>query len=104
MSDCTASSVNLRPIRRLASNTVFTGFIATWFFAASPISRSVSVKPTSIPMALAFWDMAAVCDGELNRCCSVNGSEANGPIYMVPGEDTHRKHTYFASLRNQCAP
>ena len=26
--------------------TVLVGFIATWFLAASPIKRSVSVKPT----------------------------------------------------------
>ena len=46
MSLCTDGSSNLRPIRRFASNTVFVGFIATWFFAASPIRRSVSVNAT----------------------------------------------------------
>ena len=29
MSSCTAASLNLRPMRRLASNTVFVGFMAT---------------------------------------------------------------------------
>jgi len=46
MSLCTAVSLNLRPMRRLASNTVLMGFIATWFLAASPIRRSLSVKAT----------------------------------------------------------
>jgi hypothetical protein len=36
----------LRPMRRLASNTVFSGLRATWFLAASPIKRSWSVKAT----------------------------------------------------------
>ena len=39
-------SENLRPMRRLASNTVLMGFMATWFLAASPIRRSLSVKAT----------------------------------------------------------
>ena len=42
----TAGSEKRRPIRRLASNTVLVGFMATWFLAASPIRRSVSVKAT----------------------------------------------------------
>ncbi|KAE9523578.1 hypothetical protein AGLY_016130 [Aphis glycines] len=46
MSACVFSSSKRRPIKRLASNTVFTGFIATWFLAASPINRSVSVNAT----------------------------------------------------------
>ena len=63
MSDCTLRSPNRRPIKRLASNTaikansqqqqrissaspVFLGFIAAWFLAASPTSRSVSVNAT----------------------------------------------------------
>ena len=44
ISPCTVVSVNLRPMRRLASTTVFLGFIATCFSAASPISRLVSVS------------------------------------------------------------
>uniref|UniRef100_T1IUX5 Uncharacterized protein n=1 Tax=Strigamia maritima TaxID=126957 RepID=T1IUX5_STRMM len=57
MSDCTDESSNLRPIRRLAElfmenfeylpKTVFWGFMATWFFAASPIRRSVSIVKRS---------------------------------------------------------
>ena len=46
MSDWTAESSNLRPMRRLASKTEFEGFMATWFLAASPIKRSESVKAT----------------------------------------------------------
>ncbi|KAF5213678.1 hypothetical protein ECC02_013781 [Trypanosoma cruzi] len=46
MSDCTTGSLNFRPMRRFASKTGFVGFIATWFFAASPIRRSVSVNAT----------------------------------------------------------
>ena len=36
----------LRPMRRLASKTVLRGFIAAWFFAASPIKRSSAEKAT----------------------------------------------------------
>merc|ERR1719215_1071940 len=47
MSDWVAESVKRRPIRRLASKTVLTGFMAAWFLAASPIMRSLSVKATN---------------------------------------------------------
>ena len=47
MSDWTALSVNFLPIRRFASKTVLKAFMATWFFAASPMRRSVSLKATS---------------------------------------------------------
>jgi hypothetical protein len=40
ISDFTDASVNLRPIRRFASKTVFVGFAAAWDLAASPIRRS----------------------------------------------------------------
>lgn len=33
MSSCTTGSLKWRPMRRLASNTVFLGFMATWFLA-----------------------------------------------------------------------
>lgn len=46
MSAWMAGSSNLRPIRRLASKMVLVGFMATWFLAASPIRRSVSVNAT----------------------------------------------------------
>jgi hypothetical protein len=36
----------LRPMRRLTSYTVRVGFTVAWFFAASPIKRSVSVNAT----------------------------------------------------------
>ena len=42
----TVWSSNFLPIKRLASNTVLFGFIATWFLAASPINLSVSVNAT----------------------------------------------------------
>merc|ERR1740121_2140313 len=46
MSACTTGSLNFLPISLLASKTVFSGFLATWFFAASPIRRSLSVNAT----------------------------------------------------------
>ena len=46
ISSCTALSPNLRPINRLASNTVFSGFVDAWFLAALPISLSVSLNAT----------------------------------------------------------
>ena len=39
---CTDASVHSRPMRRLASKTVFSGLVVSWFLAASPISRSPS--------------------------------------------------------------
>ena len=42
----TAKKTNSLPIRRLASKTVFSGFIEAWFFAESPTRRSDSVKAT----------------------------------------------------------
>jgi hypothetical protein len=44
MSSWMTASLTRRPIRRLASNTVFVGFIATWFLAASPTRRSLSAR------------------------------------------------------------
>ena len=46
MSAWTPASLNLRPMRRLASKTVLCAFMAAWDLAASPIRRSVSVKAT----------------------------------------------------------
>merc|ERR1719295_1887917 len=46
LSDCTVESLNFLPINLLASKMVLFGFMATWFFAASPINLSVSVKAT----------------------------------------------------------
>ena len=46
MSAWTVASVNFLPIKRLASKIVLEGFMATWFLAASPMRRSVSVKAT----------------------------------------------------------
>jgi len=46
MSFWISGSSNFLPISRLASYTVFSGFFATWFLAASPISRSSSVNAT----------------------------------------------------------
>ena len=60
MSACTTGSVILRPIRRLASNTVFSGFMATWFFAASPIRRSVSVNATYEGVVRLPWSFAMI--------------------------------------------
>ena len=60
MSCWTAVSLNLRPISLLASNTVLRGFIATWFLAASPISRSVSVNPTYEGVVRLPWSLAMI--------------------------------------------
>jgi hypothetical protein len=60
MSLCTAESLILRPIRRFASNTVFVGFIATWFFAASPIRRSESVNATYDGVVRLPWSFAMI--------------------------------------------
>ncbi|ESS64158.1 hypothetical protein TCDM_07867 [Trypanosoma cruzi Dm28c] len=60
MSDCTTGSLNFRPMRRFASKTVFVGFIATWFFAASPIRRSVSVNATYDGVVRLPWSFAMI--------------------------------------------
>jgi aminopeptidase N len=46
MSSWTTVSLNFLPISRFASNTVLVAFMATWFFAASPINRSLSLNAT----------------------------------------------------------
>lgn len=48
----------------LTSKTVFTGFIAAWFFADSPINRSSSVNETKdgvvrLPCSFATMDMVS---------------------------------------------
>ena len=60
MSDCVAESVKRRPIRRFASNTVFVGFIAHWFLAASPIIRSKSVNATNDGVVRLPWSLAMI--------------------------------------------
>merc|ERR1719194_49852 len=60
MSACTIGSANFRPMRRLASKTVFSGFLATWFFAASPIKRSVSVNATYEGVVRLPWSFAII--------------------------------------------
>ena len=60
LSDWVDESVNRRPIRRLASKTVLRGFIAAWFFAASPIMRSVSVKATNDGVVRLPWSLAMI--------------------------------------------
>ena len=60
MSCWTAASVNLRPIRRLASYTVFVGLSDAWFFAASPIRRSVSEKATYEGVTRLPWSLAMI--------------------------------------------
>merc|ERR1719421_1309902 len=60
MSDWTAESENLRPMRRLASKTVLAGFIATWFLAASPMRRSVSLKATYDGVVRLPWSLAMI--------------------------------------------
>ena len=60
MSDCVAESVKRRPISRFASNTVFVGFIAHWFLAASPIIRSESVNATNDGVVRLPWSLAMI--------------------------------------------
>ena len=47
-------------------NTVFMGFIATWFLAASPINLSVSVKATYDGVVLFPWSLAMI---STRSCC-----------------------------------
>merc|ERR1719446_1666940 len=47
-------------MRRLASKTVFSGFRATWFLAASPMRRSVSVKATYEGVVRLPWSLAII--------------------------------------------
>jgi hypothetical protein len=47
-------------MRRLASKTVFTGFIAAWFLAASPIMRSESVNATYDGVVRLPWSLAMI--------------------------------------------
>ena len=60
MSACTTVSPNLRPMRRLASKTVLVGFIAAWFFAASPMRRSESVNATYDGVVRLPWSLAMI--------------------------------------------
>merc|ERR1740122_331174 len=60
MSAWTMGSANLRPISLFASKTVFSGLRATWFLAASPIRRSVSVKATYEGVVRLPWSFAMI--------------------------------------------
>jgi hypothetical protein len=60
MSACTVTSEKRRPMRRLASKTVLRGFIAAWFFAASPTKRSVSVNATYDGVVRLPWSLAMI--------------------------------------------
>ena len=59
-SRCTSLSENLRPMRRFASNTVRVGLFVAWFFAASPIRRSVSVNATYEGVMRLPWSFAMI--------------------------------------------
>merc|ERR1719181_2171059 len=43
-----------------ASKTVLKAFMATWFFAASPIRRSVSLNATYDGVVLLPWSLAMI--------------------------------------------
>lgn len=45
-SEKAGEGAHLRPMRRLTSYTVRSGLVVAWFFAASPMRRSVSVNAT----------------------------------------------------------
>ena len=50
----------LRPMRRLASKTVFSAFMAACDLAASPMRRSVSVKATYEGVVRLPWSLAMI--------------------------------------------
>jgi len=60
ISDWTVESSNRRPIRRLASKIVLLEFTATWFFAASPIKRSLSLNATYDGLVQLPWSLAII--------------------------------------------
>ena len=57
MSSCTLASVNLRPMSRFVSYTVFSGLRAACVLAASPTRRSVSVKATYDGVTRLPWSL-----------------------------------------------
>ena len=71
MSAWTCGSEYLRPMRRFASNTVLTGFIAVWFFAASPMRRSESVNATYEGVVRAPMSLAMISTLRLMKARSV---------------------------------
>mmetsp|Transcript_7322 Transcript_7322/g.30476 ORF Transcript_7322/g.30476 Transcript_7322/m.30476 type:complete len:294 (+) Transcript_7322:1093-1974(+) len=75
-SRCTSLSENLRPMRRFASNTVLVGLFVAWFFAASPIKRSVSVNATYEGVVRAPMSLAMI---STRSCCQTPTQE-----YVVP--------------------
>mmetsp|Transcript_9535 Transcript_9535/g.27491 ORF Transcript_9535/g.27491 Transcript_9535/m.27491 type:complete len:306 (+) Transcript_9535:1201-2118(+) len=76
ISCCTCGSENFLPINRLASKTVFFGFIATWFFAESPINLSESVNATNDGVVRFPWSLATI---STRSCCHTPTHE-----YVVP--------------------
>jgi hypothetical protein len=60
MSSCTLASVNLRPMSRFVSYTVFSGLSAACVLAASPTSRSVSVKATYDGVTRLPWSLTMI--------------------------------------------
>ena len=61
MSLCTVGSAHERPMRRLASNTVFSGLVVSWFLAASPIRRSPSAVKATYDGVIRFpWSLAII--------------------------------------------
>ena len=57
MSSCTLASANFRPMSRFVSYTVFSGLSAACVLAASPTSRSVSVKATYDGVTRLPWSL-----------------------------------------------
>jgi len=60
LSFCTVSSENFLPISRFASNTVFFGFLAAWFLAASPTSLSFLPKATYDGVVFTPYSLAII--------------------------------------------
>lgn len=81
MSFFTVGSSNRRPMRRLTSKTVFVGFIAAWFFAASPMRRSSDVNDTNegvvkLPCSLATALVLAFLHVNIEYQCSLISTPA----------------------------
>jgi len=80
----TTSQQSIKPLdleereerERDSPKTVLVGFMATWFLAASPINRSVSVKATYEGVVLLPWSLAMI---STRSCCQTPTQE-----YVVP--------------------
>merc|ERR1719399_342613 len=75
-------------MRRLASKTVLKAFMATWFFAASPIRRSVSLKATLDGVVLLPWSFAMIstlsfCQMPTHEYDVPRSMPTQGPLFVL---------------------